>query len=104
MLEIMNINKWESYKKITNKLKTVHISFIYYNINVALFAWLFPYKSPEICQLFRQVSFLTICHYVAVLPPVNRCVADRTFEYRYICPSWGTWERAVILDILIQIF
>ncbi len=82
-----------------------NISFIYYNIYVVLFAWLFPYKSPEICQLFRQVSFLMIwCHYVAVLPPANRCIVDRGFEYRYICPFWGTRERAVILDNLIQIF
>ncbi len=53
-------------KTITNNLKTVHISFIYLDliylfisiyIYVVLFAWLFPYKGPEICQLFRQVSF-----------------------------------------------
>ncbi len=39
------------------KKKTVHISFSYYNIYVVLFAWLFPYKGPEMCQVFRQVSF-----------------------------------------------
>ncbi len=44
------------------------------------------------------------CHYVAVLPPANRCIADCGFEYRYICPFRGTRERAVILDSLIQIF
>ncbi len=63
----MNINNWESCKKNTNKLKTVHISFIYLHliylfisiyIYVVLFAWLIPYKGPEMCQLFRQVSFL----------------------------------------------
>ncbi len=44
------------------------------------------------------------CHYVAALPPANRCSADRGFEYRYICRFEGTRERAVILDNLIQIF
>ncbi len=43
-------------------------------------------------------------HYVAVLPPANRCIADRGFEYRYIFPFWGTLEHAVILENLIQIF
>ncbi len=100
--------------KITNKLKTVHISFIYLHliylfisiyIDVVLFAWLFPYKGPEMCQVFRQVSFLMIgCHYVAVFPRANRCTADCGFEYRYICPFRGTLECAVILDNLIQIF
>ncbi len=53
----------------------MHISFIYYEIYVVLFAWLFTYKGPEIClEVFRQVSVLMIwCHYVAVLPPANRC-------------------------------
>ncbi len=55
----------------------MHISFICYNIYVVLFTWLFPYKGPESCQLFRQVSLLIIfCHYVAVLPQ-DRCIANR---------------------------
>ncbi len=100
--------------KNTNKLKTVHISFIALHliylfismhIYVVLFIWLFPYKGPEICQVFRQVSFLMIwCHYVAVLPPANHCIADRGFEYWYICPFRGTLEHTLILDNLIQIF
>ncbi len=94
---------WESCKK-NYKLKAVHISFIYYNIYVVLFSWLFPYKGPEI-NFFHQVSVLMIwCHYVAVLPPANRCIADRGFEYQYICTFRGTRERTVILDNLIQIF
>ncbi len=36
----------------------MHISFIYYTIYIVLFSWLFPYKSPEICQVFSSgVSF-----------------------------------------------
>ncbi len=78
----------------------MHISFIYLHliylfisiyIYVVLSTWLFPYKVPEICQVFRQV-------------PANRCIADRGFEYRYIAPFRGTREHAVILDNLIQIF
>ncbi len=61
-------------------------------------------KGPEMCQVFRQVSFLMICHYVAVLPPANRCIADHGFEDRHICSFRGTLEHAVILDNLIQIF
>ncbi len=101
-------------KKMTNKLKTLYISLIYLHLSylfisiymyVVLFTWLFSYKGPEMCQVFRQVSFLTIwCHYVAVLPPANRCIADRGFEYWYICLFRGTLERAEILDNLIQIF
>ncbi len=54
ILEIVNINNWESCKK------NLHISFIYYTIYVVLFTWVFPYESPEIRQLFHQVSFLMI--------------------------------------------
>ncbi len=32
--------------------------FISICIYVVLFAWLFPYKGPEMYQVFRQVSFL----------------------------------------------
>ncbi len=69
-------------KKNTNKWKTVQISFIYYNMYVVFFTWLFLYKGPEMCDVFRQVSFLMIwCYYVAVLPPANCCIADRGLEY-----------------------
>ncbi len=68
-----------------------------------MFAWLFPYKGPEICHVFRQVLIIWF-HYVAVLPPANRCIADHGFEYQYICSFRGTLELAVILDNLIQIF
>ncbi len=46
--------------KITNKLKTVLFIYLFISIYiyVVLFAWLFPYKGPEICQVFRQMSFL----------------------------------------------
>ncbi len=98
--------------KMTNKLKTLHISFIYLyliylfisiSMYAVLFAWLFPYKGPE--KFFVWCLFLIIwCYYVAVLPPANRCIADRGFEYWYICPFRGTLERTVILDNLIQIF
>ncbi len=66
ILEDMNIIIGNHVKKITNKLKTVHISLsIYisficlylYTFMLVLFAWLFPYKGPEICQLFCRVSF-----------------------------------------------
>ncbi len=75
----------------------IYLHFIYLylfiSIYLVLFAWLFPYKGPEIAV-------------VAVLPPANRCIADLGFEYRYICPFRGTQECAVILkqlnpDILI---
>ncbi len=85
-----NIIKKKYFKKIL-------ISFIYYNIYVVVFTWLFTYKSPEICQVFRQVYFLIIwCHYVVVLPPANRCIADHGFEYGYIAPFKPTHERAII--------
>ncbi len=43
------------------------------------------------------MSFLIIwCHCVAVLPPANRCIADRGFEYRYIAPCKPTHERTII--------
>ncbi len=68
-----------------------------------LFACLFPYKSPELFQVFRQVTFLMIwCHYIAVLPPANRCIADHGFEYRYIAPFKPTHEWAIISDTSIQ--
>ncbi len=86
----------------------MHISLIYLHLicvfisihfcidtNTVLFTWQFPYKGPEMCQVF---------HYVSVLLPANRCITDRGFEYWYICPFWGTLECAVILDNLIQIF
>ncbi len=57
----------------------------------------------EMCQCFRQVSFLTIQgKYVAVLPPVNRCIAERGFEYRYRSPFKPTHECAIISDNSIQ--
>ncbi len=48
----------------------------------------FLIKVQKSCrQVFRQVTFLMIwCHYVAVLPPANRYIADRGFEYRCIAP------------------
>ncbi len=85
----------------------MHISFIYlylYTNYVVLFAWLFPYEGPEMCQVFHQVSFLMICHYVAVLPPANRCIDDCSLKHQYICSFQGARECAVILDNLIQIF
>ncbi len=69
--------------------------FVSIYIYVVLFAWLFPYKGPEMCQVFRQVSLLNyMMSLLAVLPPANRCIADRGFEYRYICPFRGTLECA----------
>ncbi len=58
-----------------------------YSIYVVLFTWLFPEKSRNLWSFFRQVPFIiTWCHYVAVLLPANRYIADRGFEYRYIAP------------------
>ncbi len=37
-----------------------------------------------------------------VLPPANRCIADRGFEYRYIASFKPTYERAIISDNSIQ--
>ncbi len=66
-----------------------------------MFAWLFPYKSPEMCHVFRQVSFLMICHYVAVLPIAALL---RGFYYRYITPFNPTHEHANISDNSIQLY
>ncbi len=58
--------KWLNVNVNVNKLKTLYISLIYLHLSylfisiymyVVLFTWLFSYKGPEMCQVFRQVSF-----------------------------------------------
>ncbi len=70
---------------MTNKLNRAHFIYLFISIYiyVVLLAWLFPYKGPEMCQVFCQVSFLndtmSLCW-----PPANRCIANSGFGYRYM--------------------
>ncbi len=83
----------------------LHLNYLYISIYLVLFTLFFcQILYQKFVKFFVSVFFNDMMSLRAVLPPANRCIADRGFEYRYICPFQGTRERAVILDNLIQIF
>ncbi len=76
----------------------MHLSIITFMYFCSLGCFLI--KVQKFVKFFVRCLFVIIwCHYVAILPPANRYIADCGFEYRSISPFKPTHEHAIDLSV-----